>query len=100
MFGKWSLFQHLDDEGRSYPNPILYMSRYFNLNLDNRPDLHFTLELRIPETVTGKVLDAGILADYNAFRDNYSPEFTELLDRFPAWTTTTDWISTFKTYEF
>lgn len=100
-FGKWSLFQHLDDVGRNYPNPRLYFSNYYNLNLVDREDLEFSLEVTVSGTVTGKRLNAGIVAHYTANRhEPYSQEFTDLLSRFPDWTTTSDWISTFKSYEF
>lgn len=98
--GRWSLFQHLDDAGRDYPNPNLYFSNYYNLNLDNPVALQFTLEVTNPGTITGKHLNAGVVAHYTANRDEYLQEFKDLLSLFPDWTTTTDWISTFKSYEF
>lgn len=99
-FGNWSLFQHLIDAGQWYPNPNLYSTTNYNLFLENRPELDFTLEVTLPTGYSGQVLNAGVLSHYTANRNNYSEEYTELLEKFPSWTTTTDWISTFKSYEF
>lgn len=93
-FGRWSLFP---DNNFSQ---TLYSSNYINLHLENRPDLEFTLELTLPSTEMGTVLRAGVQSQYTAHRDNYAQEYKVLLSQFPRWTTTNDWITTFKSYEF
>lgn len=100
--GRWSLFQHLEDTNQAPNNPWLYSSSYFNLFLD-RPELDFWIEMNIPAgspSVNHK-FNVGILAHYSANnRHAYTEEFKDLLKSLPDWMTTTDWISTYKSYEF
>lgn len=103
--GKWSLFEHLDRNNQSYPNSDSYVSNYFNLNLENRQDLEFSLEVFYQHEISNSfdqpsIIEVGVAAQYTAYRTNYAPEFVELLEKFPDWTTTTDWIYTYKSYEF
>lgn len=98
--GRWSMFRHLEEKNMNYPNPWLYFINFSNVYVDNRPDLTFWLEVDLQGTITGPRLNIGIVSHYSAERDAYSEEYKDFLRLFPDWTTTTDFITTFTSYEF
>lgn len=98
--GRWSMFRHLDEKNMNYPNPRLYFINFSNVHVEDRPELTFWLEVDLQGTITGKRLNIGIVSHYSAERDAYSQAYKDFLRLFPDWTTTTDWITTFTSYEF
>lgn len=95
--GSWSLYK----DGKEMPsNWQLYAINYHNLYVEDRPNLNFWIEMEIRDEVVENRFRVGILAHYTADRNSYTDEYQNLLNTLPDWTTTYDWISTFKSYVF
>lgn len=96
---KWSLYENIEESNQYHKNQPLYFISSYNLYQD-RPDTHFSVDIEVPSSWTGKRLNIGIAAHYTADRSSFSQEYEKFLAQFPDWTTLNDWISTFKSYEF
>ncbi|KAF5299923.1 hypothetical protein FQR65_LT09318 [Abscondita terminalis] len=58
--------------------------------------LQFSMDFKIPSTHSGPIIDIGLISHYQF--EQVAPEFSELMEKFPSWTTLTYWTSTVETW--
>lgn len=76
--------------------------KYRNFHLTDGPSFSIPYNFQMKENdFSGPVLRVGVQSThYTTDRKNYIPEYKDLLNQFPEWTTLSEGIVTVKVYEY